>query len=314
MMLAGSNILVITLGFNFLLIRSSLIGGRVVVKVYTLAELKIFFAHNFFNSMDYGTKNRLCALGVLLNNRVYPTKRVSPGIVDFLIARVFLSCNSDLTTIRALIKDYLPPKFFRRSIQNILVAYKHKTVVELIDARFFKRKNLFVEIEKHNPTVFGSSVLVLPFGLNFVLIRCGLIGGHVVSKVYNLAGLKKFFSRSYSNTMDAATEKRLRGLGVSLNRNVSVIVRVPPGILNFITARIFSSCNSDLPTVRAFLFKYLPSSYIRKSTTDLLIQCKHPVVVLLVGSPLFVEDKIFKDVLGIGSANCAPTKKQGPIA
>jgi len=27
-----------------------------------------------------------------------------------------------------------------------------------------------------------------------------------------------------------------------------------------------------------------------------------------------VEDKIFKDILNIGSANCAPTKKQGPIA
>jgi len=291
-----------------------LIGGRIVVKVYSLADLKIFFARKFFNSMDYGTKNRLCALGVLLNNRVYATKRVSPGIVDFLVARVFLSCNSDLTTIRALIKDYFPPKFFRRSIQSILVVYKHKVVVALIDACFFERTNFFVEIEKNNPTVFGSSVLVLPFGLNFVLIRCGLIGGHVVCEVYNLSELKEFFSRSYSNTMDAATEKRLRGLGVPLNRRVSVTVRVSPGIVDFITARIFLLCNQDLPTVRACLSKYLPSSYIRsRGTAELLIKYKHVVVVSLVGSPLFVEGKIFKDVLSIGSANCAPTKKQGPI-
>jgi hypothetical protein len=188
-------------------------------------------------------------------------------------------------------------------------------VVALIDACFFERKNYFVEIEKNNPTVFGSSVLVLPFGLNFVLVRCGLIGGHVVCEVYNLSELKEFFSRSYSNTMDAATEKRLRGLGVPLNRRVSVTVRVSPGIVDFITARIFLLCNQDLPTVRAFLSKYLPSSYIRsRGASEFLIKNKHVVVVSLIGSPLFVEDKIFKDILNIGSANCAPTKKQGPIA
>jgi hypothetical protein len=310
-MLAGSSILVIPLGFNFLLIRSSLIGGRIVVKVYDLAELQIFFARNFFNTMDYGTKNRLCALGILLNNRVEATKRVSPSIVDFLVACVFSSCNSDWPTVRALIESYFPRRFIQGGITSVLVIHKHKVVVALVALGFFEKRNFFVEIEKHNPTVFGSSVLVIPFGLNFVLIRCGLIGGHVVAKVYNLAELKTFFSRSYSNTLDAGTENRLRGLGVPLNRRVSVTARVAPGIVNFIVARIFLLCNQNLPKVRLFLAKYLPPTLISRGTSEVLIKYKHGLVVALVNSCFFEENGFFDDVFDTESTGLVPTIKAG---